>query len=231
MTESLPNSVLSAIAARLEPAQGARFDDPQPMAAGGYSRNPLFRIRAHWDAGGNESQASYIVKKPALSPVTFVFGGDPELEARLFEHGVIQAVNRITGIHAPLVAVVRDAGAVWLIMEDVSADLAAWQGSMSVPPHFEAEKVLIDRLARLHVTWEGSQASALMDQVCGAVDSAQRARWCEPGYRAWLAGDAPPVDGNEASQRGWDSAQWAREPVLAFLIGCRSRNASIGRDT
>ena len=139
--EPPPLELLHAILRERHGDLVARVSDVQmePIASGGYSGNPLYRVRVS-RAGGSPAAAS--------RPATFVLkrwlpgghgerllGVDRPLEALAWARGILQPGSLPAGVVVPFLGVRLDPSgdAAWILMKDVSASLDAYSRERPLP--------------------------------------------------------------------------------------------------
>ena len=200
--EPPPLELLHAILRERHGDLVARVSDVQmePIASGGYSGNPLYRVRVS-RAGGSPAAAS--------RPATFVLkrwlpgghgerllGVDRPLEALAWARGILQPGSLPAGVVVPFLGVRLDPSgdAAWILMKDVSASLDAYSRERPLPPAEAVEriKLALDGLARLHAWWEHPARQASLRRYSGLVPL-ERFAWCQAASYAAVLGRRAPV--------------------------------------
>lgn len=234
----LPGPVLEEIAsvvqrrAPVSTLPGARHPNlavDESFTHDGLSGWDLKRVRATTRTGGRASSVDFIVKRwdPSTGRAQLAGAGVP-LECLLHEGGHIDRINSMSGLHVPTVGSLRVGSDAWIIMDDVSADLAAWKTSVVEPggPLWRLSSTgmpvlreLLDRLARHHVAWEAAKGAAHLGTVESRLVSQEtRLRSFERLFREWFGSTAADPGEPEALRRAKERFTSARrEKHAAFL--------------
>src|SRR3712207_3939958 len=129
-------------AAPLQAVMRERLGDPtarlvdlhaEPISGGGYSGNPLYRVRVAWAGGGpgaESGSATWVLKRWLPGGHGHrLLGVDRPLEALAWEWGILRPGSMPPGIVVPTRSVHLDSSgdAAWIVMDDVSGDLAEYK--------------------------------------------------------------------------------------------------------
>lgn len=245
-TDGLPESLQAMLREHLaDPSIRLSDLETEPMPDGGYSGNRLLRARLAWtgqQAAGRVQSASWVVKRwlPG-GPGERQLGIGRSLEALAWRHGLVRPAALPSGVAVPIVGALPDPDgrAAWIAMEDVASALDRYSRHAPLP-HAEAlarARVILDRLARLHVRWERPERLATLRRH-GWLVPMERYLWCDADRCAAALG-RPPLRGmppgcdvtdefraNVAAIRAWIPAGdrplferlfWDRVPLVSAL--------------
>jgi hypothetical protein len=124
----------------------------------GLSVDTFVRCGARIIAGGREQRVELVIKRWAPGGPTDVdMGLDPlPRESLAFAAGILSPGAMPPQIEAPFIAALDkpESNDHWLIMRDVSAELAAFGSPSELSEIHRRYSVALDRLALLHATWE-----------------------------------------------------------------------------
>jgi len=186
------------VAGRSAPsAPDVTVSDFEAFQHDGVSGNELLRASVSWSGATGDGALGLIAKRwEPTGWVSQILGAGTPVELILFENGLTSAVNALAGISSPVLEGVRCADQAWVIMEDVSDELARWRALTEASPDLSAERLLMDRLSRMHVARERPEMKRrLSSTAVSLVSRERRLRWLEDLYREWLGNAA--VDPNE----------------------------------
>jgi thiamine kinase-like enzyme len=150
--------------------------------------------------------------------VTQFLGREQPIELLLSENGFVSKIGRLPGLHVPICGSVRTDGGSWVILQDVTPDLALWKCLTREPSDLQCEKLLLDRLAYLHAQWEtGDGQQLLAASSAWLVSQERRLRWFEPLWKEWVGGRSAGIDETPYYRAAKAYAERAHGWVLAFL--------------
>ena len=231
----LPDQVLDAIASVVRRSSSApSLGDRGPAVVAidesfksdGFGESPPTRVLATTPDSPKETRIFYAKRWSASPWFNHLTGITVALENLLHETGEFGHVNAICGLSVPVVCSVRAEDGAWVIMEDVSRELAAWKSSAVVGGVFwkpssgalELYADLLDRIAELHAKWEARNRKGLLEHLkihLGPQES--KLRRFESLFREWFGADHEPEDSPAVRKAKEAFTAARREKYLAFL--------------
>ena len=201
-TETVPAEPLLAVLREHLAITTARITDLQveSVPSEGFSGNRLYRAHIAWAGDGwaaSSGSAAWMLKRwlPGGHSERLL-GVDRPLEALAWEQGILRPEALPAGVVAPIVGAWRDpsGAAAWIVMEDVSASLREYSRNQPLPPTEAVARLkqVLDRLAQLHVWWEGPKQRAKLRR-CGWLVPVERFLGCEAASYATALGRTPPA--------------------------------------
>ena len=135
----------------------------------GLSANTFARCKVRIIADQREQWIDLIIKRWVPGgPTDIVMGLDPlPRESLAFSAGIFTDDLMPLHVNAPFVAVLddRDTNQNWLVMHDVSAELAAFNSLSDLSEIHRHYDLILDQIALMHASWEKPSLQARLDRL------------------------------------------------------------------
>ena len=129
----------------------------EPMENNGNGGNDFFKTEVAWKSKGKESSSNWVIKQwHRGSPTAEAMNISLPLEVMAWDHDLVRKDGLPEGIEAPYVGVAtnEDKSMAWMVMEDISKELNAFNFPESTEKWLADAKYIFDRIACFHVHWE-----------------------------------------------------------------------------
>jgi thiamine kinase-like enzyme len=197
----------------------------------GFGGSDIKRLNVTILGDGAETSLCLFTKSWSPSPwIVELTGLTVWFEILFFEDGVFDDINSIPGIRVPVIGSFRTENGDWIIMDDVSAELATWKDATAgrsgsfwqpSPECFAIYAELLDRIAHLHAKWEGPKCRNDLRSMRRHLDRQERKlRSFESLFREWFGSADGEYGGSPTTTaalppRVTGQAQWASQEGFA----------------
>jgi aminoglycoside/choline kinase family phosphotransferase len=205
--------------------------DIQPIETDGASGNHFYRAVVSLQEKHQTTPITLIIKRWLPTAWTALLtGAEVSREALAWENGLITERALPEGLKVPFIATSRDEDGAWIVMEDISSEIAAFK---SPARKHENARLLLDRLAGFHVFWECPDRFARLQEHPWLFSQEARLHCGVACHLKWFGADHKEKVYRERLRRFKmscpDSVDWARSACSAFIESIPRQNRELWR--